>query len=146
MKQKYFYLIGLLAIVMGVFVLGSCSKDDDDDNPIEGTWQYNKSKSMRVYTYTFTSDGNFTYIVIDTERSTSITNAKFRSEYSGTYTIAENVLTMHTTRYVSISGGSVKGDESKDRTENYNFSVSGNELHLKELDCSKCEEEVFIKQ
>ena len=142
MKQKYFYLIGLLAIVMGVFVLGGCSKDDDDDNDnsiVVGTWQY-KSRTFTV-TYTFASDGNFTRIERESTHST-------RNDYTGTYSVSGNELTIHLTKHVAWSQNeaSVAHERSYDNTNSYNFSVSGNELHLKELDCSKCEEEVFIKQ
>ena len=48
MNKKHLYLLGLMALVMGMFILNSCSSDDDestaDASSIYGTWQWVSSE------------------------------------------------------------------------------------------------------
>lgn len=133
MNKKCFYLFGLLAIVMGMFVMSSCSNDDDDDSGIVGTWYGSREGEEDAYICTFKSDNTYTILADEYPGISEL--------YKGIYSISGNVLTITLQEKIGLTkdsdGNWIEIEKSRwtfQRSTTYTYSISGKELTLSYTD------------
>lgn len=133
MSKKIYYQFGLLTIVMGLFVLSGCSKDDDDDSGIVGTWYGSREGVEDAYIYTFKSDNTYTMLADEYPGISDL--------LKGTYSISGNVLTISSQERIRLTkdsdGNWIEIENSRyayQRSNTYTYSISGKELTLSYTD------------
>lgn len=130
MNKKHFYLFAMLAFIMNMSVMSSCSKDDDDEASIVGTWikyEENVSHSQDTIGFVFEENHNCTWFL---KRELSRGRGTSESYMYGTYKISGKSLTIQYLTEGMVLTDSRKMEGSTDRRDTYTYSISGNELSL----------------
>ncbi len=103
-KKIFMSLLSIMMVAMLSVCFVSCGDDDDDNNPLVGTWYY--SENGNYYEISFYSDLRFICIT---------TKSGKRETYTGPYRVNGNQLTIFW---------------EDDDVATYTFSISNNTLRL----------------
>ena len=118
MKKIKYLLIMAMAVMMSV----SCSKDDDDDvNPIVGTWGYTETFDGEVLVFEVTFKENLTGTMMS---SVTFDGATYEESDNFTWSTSGNKLTMVIAGETDISTFSISGNKLTIDLDGDNFVLT----------------------